>query len=308
MTTTDSSSVGVTARPMTRRQRVVDAATTRAFGLPPVRGDYEVTSSIPVLARDGARLLTEHFAPQGRALGTVLMRSPYQRIGVMSQVLAGLFAARGYHVVLQSCRGTFGSDGDYTPGMAEIDDGADMLTWLRQQDWYEGRLAAVGGSALSLTWLGLVAAAVIGLSAGSRVLARAAGGGLGGLAALGGAAAVAPLLWTVALGDVQAFMHYCRQFTQPIVQTANIANILQSTIASAERVFEILDEPEELPDTPDASGYGSLHAAPGSDGRQNAARRSPARATASRLPGSPKLLRMRDTSSTSPSSAPKAPR
>ncbi len=57
---------------------------------------------------------------------------------------------------------------------------------------------------------------------------------------------------TVALGDVQAFMQYCRQFTQPIVQTANIANILQSTIASAERVFEILDEPEELPDAPDA--------------------------------------------------------
>lgn len=57
---------------------------------------------------------------------------------------------------------------------------------------------------------------------------------------------------TVLLGDVQAFMQYCRQFTQPIVQTANIANILQSTIASAERVFEILDQPEEIPDAPDA--------------------------------------------------------
>jgi uncharacterized protein len=157
MTTTDSSSVGVTARPMTRRQRVVDAATTRAFGLPPVRGDYEVTSSIPVLARDGARLLTEHFAPQGRALGTVLIRSPYQRIGVMSQVLAGVFAARGYHLVLQSCRGTFGSDGDYIPGGAEIDDGADTLNWLREQPWYNGRLALVGGSAFSFTmWAALM--------------------------------------------------------------------------------------------------------------------------------------------------------
>jgi putative CocE/NonD family hydrolase len=116
-----------------------------------------VTSSIPVPARDGARLLTEHFPPQGRAFGTVLMRSPYQRVGVMSQMLAGLFAPRGYHVVLQSCRGTFGSDGDYTPGVTEIDDGADTLTWLREQTWYDGRLALVGGSALSYSmWAMLV--------------------------------------------------------------------------------------------------------------------------------------------------------
>ena len=50
------------------------------------------------------------------------------------------------------------------------------------------------------------------------------------------------------IGDVQAFLQYSKQFTQPIVQTANIANILQATIASAERVFEILDEEEEIPD------------------------------------------------------------
>lgn len=54
------------------------------------------------------------------------------------------------------------------------------------------------------------------------------------------------------LGDIQAFIQYSRQFTMPIAQTANIANILQSTIASAERVFEILDEVEELPDREDA--------------------------------------------------------
>lgn len=47
------------------------------------------------------------------------------------------------------------------------------------------------------------------------------------------------------LGDVQAFMQYVRQFNQPIQQTSNMMNTLQSTIASAERIFEILDEPEE---------------------------------------------------------------
>lgn len=54
------------------------------------------------------------------------------------------------------------------------------------------------------------------------------------------------------LGNVVAFITYSKQFTMPIVQTANIANIIQSTIASAERVFEILDEKEEIPDGVDA--------------------------------------------------------
>lgn len=50
------------------------------------------------------------------------------------------------------------------------------------------------------------------------------------------------------IGDILAFIQYSRQFTMPIVQTANIANIIQSTIASAERIFELLDESEELVD------------------------------------------------------------
>src|SRR4051794_15286440 len=50
------------------------------------------------------------------------------------------------------------------------------------------------------------------------------------------------------LGDVQAFIQYSRQFTFPIIQAASIANVLQSAVASAERVFELLDEPEEIPD------------------------------------------------------------
>ena len=47
------------------------------------------------------------------------------------------------------------------------------------------------------------------------------------------------------IGDIQAFIQYVDQFNQPLVQVANIANILQSTAAAAERVFEFLDDPEE---------------------------------------------------------------
>ncbi len=53
----------------------------------------------------------------------------------------------------------------------------------------------------------------------------------------------------VQVGDIQAFIQYSRHFSQPITQTAQIVNLLQSTIAAAERVFEILDEEEEAPDT-----------------------------------------------------------
>ena len=61
----------------------------------------------------------------------------------------------------------------------------------------------------------------------------------------------------IAIGDIQAFIQYSRQFTWPIAQTANIANVLQSTVASAERVFELLDEQEEIPDSPSATALAS---------------------------------------------------
>jgi ATP-binding cassette, subfamily B, multidrug efflux pump len=56
---------------------------------------------------------------------------------------------------------------------------------------------------------------------------------------------------SISIGNIQAFIQYARQFSMPLVQTANIANIIQSTIASAERVFELLDESEEVPEATD---------------------------------------------------------
>jgi len=57
---------------------------------------------------------------------------------------------------------------------------------------------------------------------------------------------------TIAIGDVQAFIQYAQQFTQPITQLANFANVIQSAMASAERIFELLDEQEEVPEAKDA--------------------------------------------------------
>jgi ATP-binding cassette subfamily B multidrug efflux pump len=70
-----------------------------------------------------------------------------------------------------------------------------------------------------------------------------------GVSILGGYLAVRKV---VQVGDILAFIQYMRTFTQQITQTTNIANLLQSTAAAAERVFEFLDEEEEIPDPVDA--------------------------------------------------------
>jgi len=57
----------------------------------------------------------------------------------------------------------------------------------------------------------------------------------------------------ISLGDVQAFIQYSRQFTQPLTQVASMANLLQSGVASAERVFEVLDAPEQSVDASPAA-------------------------------------------------------
>jgi len=57
---------------------------------------------------------------------------------------------------------------------------------------------------------------------------------------------------SITIGDIQAFIQYVRSFTQPIAQIANVSNILQQTAAAAERVFEFMDEDEEVAETADA--------------------------------------------------------
>ncbi len=60
------------------------------------------------------------------------------------------------------------------------------------------------------------------------------------------------------IGDIQAFIQYMRQFTQPITQVANITNVLQSTAAAAERIFEFLEEEEEVEEVKDLVSLDSV--------------------------------------------------
>ncbi|WP_328317368.1 ABC transporter ATP-binding protein [Streptomyces sp. NBC_00388] len=59
---------------------------------------------------------------------------------------------------------------------------------------------------------------------------------------------------TLSIGDVQAFIQYSRQFSQPLTQVASMANLVQSGVASAERIFELLDAEEQTPDAEASSG------------------------------------------------------
>ena len=151
------SRTGAPARPgvATRRRSRSSASSTRPR--PACSGCHLSAAATPSPRRSrygcatASHLLTDHYAPDGRALGTVLLRGPYQRTGVVATRPAGIFAARGYHVVMQSCRGTFGSEGRFVPGEDEIRDGADTVEWLREQPWFDGRFVGVGGSYLSYT-------------------------------------------------------------------------------------------------------------------------------------------------------------
>ncbi len=69
-----------------------------------------------------------------------------------------------------------------------------------------------------------------------------------GISILGGYLAIQK---AITVGDIQAFIQYVNNFTQPITQIANISNVLQQTAAAAERVFEFLEEEEEVPEAAD---------------------------------------------------------
>jgi putative CocE/NonD family hydrolase len=128
-----------------------------ALRLGPARNKITINRAVRVPMRDGTILIADHYVPTGTpSPPTVLMRCPYGR-GPQFAVGAWALAERGYHVLLQSCRGTFGSGGRFTPAVDEAADGQDTVAWLREQPWFSGRLALVGQSYLAFTAWALAA-------------------------------------------------------------------------------------------------------------------------------------------------------
>jgi uncharacterized protein len=138
-------------RPPRRPGDLLAAAMSRQLKLGPKRNKITIDRGLEVPMRDGTILLADHYAPvTGEPRPTVLMRTPYGR-GWEMAMMGRPFAERGYHLLLQSCRGTFGSGGTFTPGLDEAADGQDTVAWLRKQDWFNGRLATAGPSYLAFT-------------------------------------------------------------------------------------------------------------------------------------------------------------
>jgi uncharacterized protein len=111
--------------------------------------DVLVERDLRVPMPDGVVLLADRYVPRGAdKLPTILVRTCYGRRGFFGLNYGYLFAERGYQVVIQSTRGTFGSGGTFEPFVCEHDDGLATVAWLKQQPWFNGEFATNGASYL----------------------------------------------------------------------------------------------------------------------------------------------------------------
>ena len=108
----------------------------------------EHNAAIPV--RDGTILRADIYRPaQGGPFPVVLVRTPYGEPAVRAAPVLPAVDA-GFAVVLQHCRGTGTSDGDFTPFETEAEDGLDTIEWCARQDWCDGRVGMWGSSYLGM--------------------------------------------------------------------------------------------------------------------------------------------------------------
>ena len=115
--------------------------------LPPRLNGARKHRGLSLVMDDGVVLKTDHYAPDTKGPHpTILMRLPYGRRGFGG--IAEAYAERGFHVVIQACRGTEKSGGAFDPFANERADGLATLNWIQQQPWYDGRIGLTGPSYL----------------------------------------------------------------------------------------------------------------------------------------------------------------
>ncbi len=121
--------------------------------LPPAKTHAVVVErDLKIPMPDGVTLLANRYIPRGgEHAPIILVRCPYGRTGFFGLLFGRIFAERGYQVLVQSTRGTFGSSGTFDPYGPEHDDGLATIAWLKQQPWFSGRLATNGPSYLGYT-------------------------------------------------------------------------------------------------------------------------------------------------------------
>lgn len=115
---------------------------------PPLTRDVVVERDMRVPMPDGVELLADRWAPRagGDSLPIALIRTPYGRRGLLIDPLTRTLAERGFQVVTQSARGTFGSGGAFEAFRNERADGLATLDWLAGQPWFTGAVVLTGAS------------------------------------------------------------------------------------------------------------------------------------------------------------------
>jgi putative CocE/NonD family hydrolase len=151
---TAAAAVGIYAAYKTRRQWI-----GRTLNLPPARYKVGVETHLRVPMPDGLSLEAEHYYPLAEgSFPTILIRTPYGLSTDNPQISTAVtnfpvqrFVERGYHVVQQSVRGRFGSEGRWMPFFNEEVDGRATIDWIAQQPWFNGSLGLFGSSYVGYT-------------------------------------------------------------------------------------------------------------------------------------------------------------
>jgi putative CocE/NonD family hydrolase len=117
---------------------------------PALTADIVITHDLRVPMPDGAVLLADRWAPRtgGDSLPLALLRSPYGRGKLITLAMVRPLAERGFQVLIQSTRGTFGSGGTFEPMRNERADGLATLEWVLKQPWFGGSIVLFGSSYL----------------------------------------------------------------------------------------------------------------------------------------------------------------
>lgn len=125
-------------------------------GLPAPRCEPGPVSIHRVSMRDGTELHTRVYMPDGAGpWPVVLIRNPYAGIVPMLEVTASIWNEYGYAAVVQDCRGTGQSGGEWTPFVNERLDGLDTIEWIIRQRWMDGNIGTYGHSYLSAVQLAM---------------------------------------------------------------------------------------------------------------------------------------------------------
>lgn len=134
----------------------------------------QMDADVGIPRRDGARLAADVYRPQGRGrLPALVMRLPYDKARAQTYWYAppSWYAEQGYVVVVEDVRGRFGSPGEFRPLEAEAADTADLLAWVAEQSWCDGKVGMYGYSYAGLLQLLAAAEADVPLTAIAPALA-----------------------------------------------------------------------------------------------------------------------------------------